>query len=94
MGGGKGHACMAVFLVCNASAISNTRSVGRDAMYSDNDAWKRLEWLITALRSLGLRPLSLSEPLPVALAPVLAWVRGGEGVWSEVWGRAVVVGVV
>ena len=45
---------MAVFLVCSASAISNTLSVGSEAMYSDSDAWNRLEWLITALRSLGL----------------------------------------
>ena len=72
-------ACMAVFLVCSASAISNTLSVGSDAMYSDSDAWKRLEWVITALRSLGLR--SVSGPLVLALVLVLAGGRaGGEGV--------------
>ena len=70
---------MAVFLVCSASAISNTRSVGSDAMYSDSDAWKRLEWVITALRSLGLR--SVSRPLLLALVLVLAGgMTGGEGV--------------
>ena len=70
------HACMAVFLVCSASAISNTRSVGNDAMYSDSDAWKRLEWVITAVRSLGLR--SVSDHLLLAL--VLVLVGGGRAV--------------
>ena len=57
---------MAVFLVCSASAISNTRSVGNDEMYSDSEAWKRFEWVITALRSEGLRSVVLARVLVLA----------------------------